>query len=81
MLTADESQLDEDIVRTLCGEFPDRVVLAILETGADLADLETALAWLAGQDDEMGEARRPLHGAAATAYDVLTREEAPAEER
>ncbi len=77
---ADQSQLTAETVRTLCGELPDRAILAVLETGADFEDLEIALAWLAGDDDEVRDAR-PRQGAARAVYDILVQEEAPADER
>ena len=59
-------------VRHLCGDVADWKVSAILATGADVDDIEAAIAWAAGEDDVMGEERRPLAGAAAAVYDILT---------
>ena len=58
-------------IRRRCGEILDRQVEAILETGATTEDLAAALAWASGQDDVMGEERRPLTGVAAQVYDIL----------
>ena len=58
-------------VRRLCGEILDWKVDAIIATGAQVADLEKAMAWLEGADDVMGEARAPLDGAAAAVFDLL----------
>jgi hypothetical protein len=62
-------------VRHLCGEVPDWKVAAIVATGASVGEIETAIAWAAGEDDVMGEARRPLAGTAGAVYDILTADE------
>jgi hypothetical protein len=63
-----------DIVRLL-GEM-DAVKLAAIErAGATLRDLEEVAAWLAGEDDVMGELERPLSGVAAQVYEILTADE------
>ncbi len=62
-------------VRRICGEVLDWKVAAISASGATLADLEAAAAWLEGRDDAMAEARRPLAGASAVVYDLLVRTE------
>lgn len=59
----------------LCGDIADWKVAAILATGADLDEIEAAVAWDAGEDDVMGEERRPLSGAAAAVYDILIADE------
>lgn len=51
----------EDVAR-LCGELADSTVGAILSTGGTINDLEVALAWARGEDDIMGEERRPARG-------------------
>lgn len=68
-------------IRRVCGDLLDWKVAAITASGATLADLEAAAAWLEGRDDAMGEARRPLSGASAVVYDLLVRiEDFPGEE-
>lgn len=62
-------------VHRLCGDVPDWKISAILATGADVDDIDTAIAWAAGEDDVMGAERRPLDGAAAAVYDILTADE------
>lgn len=62
-------------VQRLCGDVPDWKISAILATGADVDDIDTAIAWAAGEDDVMGAERRPLDGAAAAVYDILTADE------
>lgn len=69
-----------DIVRLL-GEM-DAVKLAAIErSGATRRDLEEVAAWLAGEDDVMGELQRPLSGVAAVVYEILTADEAAEDER
>lgn len=66
------TRLGPDDIRHLCGDLADWKVRAILDTGAGNDDVETAIAWAAGEDDVMGAQRRPLTGAAAAVYDILT---------
>jgi hypothetical protein len=74
-------RLDAEMVRRLGGDILDQTVTAIVATGGSLADLETAMAFVYGESDAMGEERRPLSGAAAEIYDLLTLEQGDAEER
>ena len=67
--------LRPDEVRRFCGDILDWKVTAIVATSGTLADLETALAFANGEDDLMGEARRPLSGAAGQIYDLLIADE------
>jgi hypothetical protein len=62
-----------DLVR-LFGDISDHSVVEILETGANIEQLEEAAAWLAGENDVMGDARLPLGGPAARVYDILVRD-------
>ena len=62
-------------VRHLCGDVADWKVSAILATGATLDEINAAIAWDAGEDDIMGEERRPLTGPAAAVYDILVADE------
>jgi hypothetical protein len=64
-------RLTHDDVTRLCGDIEERKVAAILATGASLAELEEALAWVAGESDVMGEARLPVAGTVAELYDIL----------
>ncbi len=59
----------------LFGDLTDHRVVEILETGANMEQLEEAAARLRGQDDVLGEARIPLDGPAAQVYDILIRDE------
>ena len=69
-----------DVVEIL-GPMPDARIAAILATGASLEELEEAAAWAAGESDVMGEMRRPVVGPVAAVYDLLTADEALAEDR
>ncbi len=70
----------EDI-RRVCGDILDWKVNAIEATHADMAELETAVAWVSGQDDVMGALRRPLEGAAAAIAEILTADDFADEDR
>lgn len=72
--------LDAGEIRRECGTVLDWQVEAILATGASSGDLAAAVAWLDGQDDVMGDARRPLTGRAAQVYDILAAGEEPDDE-
>ncbi len=65
-----------DIIR-LFGDMNDLRVVQILETGANLEQLEEVAAWLGGEDDVMADARIPLVGPAALVYDILIRDQEP----
>jgi hypothetical protein len=69
-----------EILRIL-GEMDALKLAAIEAAGASLDELDQVAAWLAGQDDAMGELRKPLTGAAAQLYDILTADEAEDEDR
>lgn len=73
--------LTHDDVRCLCGDLTDENATAILAAGGRLEDLETAVAWAAGESDVMGEARRLLASASGRIYEILTRDEALWDER
>lgn len=62
-------------VRHLLGDVADWKISAILATGASLDEINAAIAWDAGEDDVMGEERRPLSGGAAAVYDILIADE------
>ena len=69
----------DEVVR-LCGDVEDWKVGAIIETGASQAELEQAVAWSMGEDDVMGEERKPLTGRVAQVCEILTRDEEDEEE-
>lgn len=64
----------KDIV-ALFGDMTDHSIVEILESGANMEQLEEAAAWLAGENDVMGDARLPLEGPAARVYDILIRDQ------
>lgn len=64
-------------VRRACGDVPDWKIEAIVESGADAAELSAALAWVQGADD-LG---RQLSGGAGQVYDILTADEPPEDDR
>jgi hypothetical protein len=63
--------LTADTIIKTCGDLPDQKVAAIEQTDGTLAELEVALAWVAGESDVMGEERKPLNGAARRFYEIL----------
>jgi hypothetical protein len=71
---AADQRLSHDEVIRLCGDLQDATVQAIVDSGATVPDLEIALAWAGGEDDVMGEERKPLEGIPAAVYDILTRD-------
>lgn len=75
----DKPLTHKDIVRIL-GPIDDETAVAIIETGANAAQVEEARLWAAGESDAMGEARKPLVGAAAAVYDILVAAQALDEE-
>lgn len=70
----------EELVK-LCGDVPDWMITALLETGATAREVEIALLWAQGESDIAGEARVPLTGAAAAVYDILTADQDEEERR
>lgn len=65
----------------ILGDIDTDKVTAILKTEATEKDLEEVRLWLAGEDDVMGELERPLTGAAAEVFDILSAEEEAEDER
>ena len=60
-----------DDLRRLCGDVADWKLIAIVETGASLEDIEEAVEWVSGADDVMGEARKQLSGRVADVFAIL----------
>jgi hypothetical protein len=67
----DDQRIGHDDVVRLCGDIEDSKISAILGTGATMEELEEAVAWSIGQDDLMGEERKPLSGNVAQIYEIL----------
>lgn len=61
-------------ITELLGEIEAAKAEAILATGASVAEIEQAQAWAQGETDVMGDLRRPLRGAVAAVYDILSTE-------
>ena len=65
----------------ILGPMPDARVAVILAAGAPTEQLEEATAWAAGESNAMGDMRRPVAGLVADVYELLTADEALAEDR
>jgi hypothetical protein len=65
-------KINRDDIRKSLGELEDPVVVALLATGATHEEFEEAVAWARGESDVVGEMERPLSGAVAAVYDILT---------
>jgi hypothetical protein len=65
----------------VCGDILDWKIEAIIDSGATLAELEVASAWVRGDDEVLGEEREPLAGTTAQVYDILITDEPSDEER
>ena len=68
-------------IKSILGSVDDASVTAIIAIGPSVSELEEAVAWASGESDVMGELERPLEGAVARVYDILTRDEAWLEDR
>jgi hypothetical protein len=63
-------------ITELLGDLEAAKAEAILGTGATVPEIEQAQAWAAGESDVMGgELARPLSGAVATVYEILSTEQ------
>jgi hypothetical protein len=63
-------------IEGVCGRVSDDVVVALIDTGGTLADLEVAYQWAVSADDVMGKTGHSLTGPAAAIYDILMSENA-----
>jgi len=70
----------EELVR-LVGELEPARLAEIEKLQATIEEIEEAVAYAAGEDDVMGEARIPLIGRAAEVYEIIQIDEAMDEER
>jgi hypothetical protein len=73
-------RITPDDVTSLFGELTDQQIIDIFDSGASLEELELAAAYMALEDDVMGEERKPLSGAAAEVYEIVMRDEEHPEE-
>jgi hypothetical protein len=63
-------------ITEILGEIEAAKAEAIVATGASAAEIEEARAWAAGESDVMGgDLARPLSGAVAAVFDILSTEE------
>jgi len=62
-------------VRHLVGPVADDTVLAILETGASVEELEVVSGYLQGEGNDLDRVGHPLAGKVAKLYDILTADE------
>ncbi|KAB2943179.1 MAG: hypothetical protein K8F92_06025 [Hyphomicrobium sp.] len=62
-------------IRELAGPVADHTIVAILETGASLSDLEIALIYARGEGDYVDRLGHPLSGRVAQICDILAKDE------
>ncbi|MGM0583161.1 MAG: hypothetical protein ACQEUZ_00700 [Pseudomonadota bacterium] len=67
--------LTSEEVRRICGDIPDWKLAQIVATGADVTELEEAVAWASGDDETTPDRHLAPGGAAARIYDILTADE------
>lgn len=67
--------MSREDVYELAGRVADRTVIAILETGASVTDLEIAAVHARGEGDRVGRLGHPLSGKAAQVADILAKDE------
>ena len=66
-----QTQVTADVIRHMCGEIADWKVTAILDVDGDLEDLEEAVAWSTGDDENPPKRHLNPQGAASRIYDIL----------
>ncbi len=59
-------------VRHLVGPVTDDTILAILETGASVEELEVVTSYLQGEGNHVDRLGHPMTGKVAQLYDILT---------
>lgn len=74
-------QLTAADIRRLAGDIADHRVLAILDTGGTIEDLEEALAWDSGNSDLGRRLTHNLSGNAARIFEILFEDQRLEEER
>jgi len=80
-MTDKQRKANHQDVDDICGHLPDAKLAAILAVEASVEELEEAAAYFAGEDDVMGELRKPASGRVAAILDILTVGEEEEEER
>lgn len=73
--TEEQPLISGDEVRRLAGPVADHTVIAILETGASIADLEVALVYARGEGNYVDRLGHPLSGKVAQVSDILAKDE------
>jgi hypothetical protein len=76
---ATESLTRSEILR-LFGTIDDHTIAEITGLNPSLEELAVTESYLAGMTDIMGEERLPLTGKAAKVYEIVTRDDIPAED-
>ncbi len=64
-----------DEIRHLVGPIADHTVVAILETGATIADLEAALIYARGEGNYIDRLGHPMTGKVAQVADILANDD------
>jgi hypothetical protein len=73
MIAPHENHTIGDAIRNeLRDKVEDAKITAIIDTGANLAEIEQALVWASGDSDIGDDAAHPLEGAVARVYEILT---------
>lgn len=67
--------VSHDEVKRLFGDINDHKIVEIIDSGATIAELNVVAAYLAQENEVMGELELPLSGRARSIYDLLRREE------
>jgi hypothetical protein len=62
-------------VRHLVGQVADDTILAILESGASIEELEVVASYLQGEGNQVDRLGHPMTGKVAQLYDILTADE------
>ena len=73
--SGEQPLMSSDEIRELAGPVADHTIVAILETGASIADLEVAVVYARGEGDYVDRAGHPLSGKAAQVSDILAKDE------
>lgn len=67
--------VSHDELKRLFGDITDHKIVEIIDSGATIAELNVVAAYLAQENEVMGELELPLSGRARSIYDLLRREE------
>lgn len=67
--------MSRDEIYELAGPVADHTVIAILETGASISDLEVAMVYARGEGDRVDRLGHPLSGKSAQLAEILAKDE------